>query len=163
MITPYVRLPSDPPMELIDAGVADNYGLETASRFLRHFAGWFQQNTSGLMLLQIRDSRLQSMDLPKYYKKNFVKQLLDPIGSTYSAYYMSNDLSTEQYIHTMDRLMMGGLKYTSFQYEPTDTGGIRASLSWHLTPREVQSIEQSLYGVENEALFQQVAAWLKEE
>lgn len=95
MITPYVRLPSSPPMELIDAGVADNYGLETASRYLRHFAKWFRDNTAGLMLLQIRDSRLQSMDLPKYHSKNFVKQLLDPIGSTYSAYYMSNDLSTE--------------------------------------------------------------------
>lgn len=162
MITPYVRLPSSPPMELIDAGVADNYGLETASRYLRHFAKWFRDNTAGLMLLQIRDSRLQSMDLPKYHSKNFVKQLLDPIGSTYSAYYMSNDLSTEQYIHAMDAMMFGTLKYASFQYEPTDTGGIRASLSWHLAPHEVASIDASLDGPENKALFERIVAWLKE-
>ncbi len=162
MITPYIRLPSEPPMELIDAGVADNYGLETASRYLKHFARWYRQNTSGLLLLQIRDSRLQSMDLPKYHSKNFLKQFLDPIGSTYSAYYMSNDLSTEQYIHGMDAMMQGDLQYASFQYEPTDTGGIRASLSWHLTPHEVENIEQSLYGPDNKALFEKVAAWLKE-
>jgi Patatin-like phospholipase len=163
MITPYIRLPSEPPMELIDAGVADNYGLETASRYLRHFANWYRENTSGLMLLQIRDSRLQSMDLPKYHNKNFVKQLLDPIGSTYSAYYMSNDLSTEQYIHAMDAMMVGDLEYASFQYEPTDTGGVRASLSWHLTPHEVQNIEESLDGPDNKALLDRVTRWLQGE
>lgn len=163
MITPYIRLPSEPPMELIDAGVADNYGLETASRYLRHFAAWYRENTSGLLLLQIRDSRLQSMDLPKYHNKNFVKQWLDPIGSTYSAYYMSNDLSNEQYIHGMDAMMLGSMEYASFQYEPSDTGGIRASLSWHLTPHEVESIEKSVYGPENEALFKKLSTWLKSE
>ncbi len=161
MITPYVRLPSAPPMEIIDAGVADNYGLETASRYMRYFAKWYVENTSGVMLLQIRDSRLQSMDLPKYHSKNAVKQLLDPIGSTYSAYYMSNDLTTEQYIHTMDELMQGKMKYASFQYEPVDTGGIRASLSWHLTPSEIAGIEGSLESPDNKALFETVANWLR--
>jgi hypothetical protein len=161
MITPYIRLPSSPPMEIIDAGVADNYGLETASRYMKYFAKWYAENTSGLLLLQIRDSRLQSMDLPKYHAKNAVKQMLDPIGSTYSAYYMSNDLTTEQYIHNMDELMQGKMEYASFQYEPVDTGGIRASLSWHLTPSEISGIEGSLEGPENKALFERVAKWLR--
>ncbi|MFN8395813.1 MAG: patatin-like phospholipase family protein, partial [Bacteroidia bacterium] len=163
MITPYILMPSNPPMEIIDAGVADNYGLETASRYLRHFANWYSQNTSGLMLLQVRDSRLQSMDLPKYRKKNFLKQILDPIGATYSAYYMSNDLATEQYIRDMDRQTTGNLKFASFQDEPVDTGGIRASLSWHLTPREVAGIEEALSSPENKALFDSVSAWLRDQ
>lgn len=163
MITPYIQMPSDPPMEIIDAGVADNYGLETASRYHRHFADWYNQNTSGLLLLQIRDSRLQSMDLPKYRQKNFLKQFLDPIGSTYSAYYMSNDLATEQYIRDMDRWSLGTMKYASFQYEPVDSGGIRASLSWHLTPREVAGIEGALNSPENKLLFDSVSAWLRDQ
>lgn len=162
MITPYVRLPSNPPMEVIDAGVADNYGLETASRYMKHFSKWFVANTSGFMLLQIRDSRLQSLDLPKFKQKNSIGQMLDPIGSMYSAYYMSNDLTTEQYIHNIDDGMLGTMEYNSFQYEPKDSGGIRASLSWHLTPSEISSIESSLENPLNEELFSKVANWLKE-
>jgi hypothetical protein len=162
MITPYVRMPTEPPIEIIDAGIADNYGLETASRYMKYFAKWYLENTSGLMLLQIRDSRLQSMDLPKYRQKNAVKQFLDPIGSTYSAYYMSNDLTTEQYIHNMDELSHGTLKYVSFQYEPADSGGIRASLSWHLTPREIRGIDQSLENPTNKGLFDSIAVWLRQ-
>lgn len=161
VLMPQVRMPSSPPIALIDAGVADNFGLETASRYLRHFADWYLANTSGLMLVQIRDSRLQSMDLPEHQKKNFIKQILDPIGSTYSAYYMSNDLNTEQYIHAMDGMTQGKMEYCAFQYEPVDSGGLRASLSWHLTPYEVESIEQSLRSPENAAMFEKVAEWLR--
>jgi hypothetical protein len=74
---------------------------------------------------------------------------------------MSNDLTTEQYIHTMDELMQGKMKYASFQYEPVDTGGIRASLSWHLTPSEIAGIEGSLESPDNKALFETVANWLR--
>jgi hypothetical protein len=163
MITPYVSLPTNPPMEIMDAGVADNYGLETASRFLRHFATWFQENTSGLLLLQIRDSKLQSMDVPKYESTNIIKQILDPIGTTYSAYYMSTDLGNEQHINYMDAEMKGKLKYVSFQYEPADSGGLRASLSWHLTQREVQGIEKSLGDSTNAPLFKVVSDWIMRE
>lgn len=161
MITPYVRMPCNPPIELIDAGVADNSGLETASRFMRCFAPWFVENTAGVLLLQIRDSKLQSVDLPKFHKKNFIKQILDPIGSTYSAYFMSNDLANEQHIHDMEVSTHGHMEFVSFQYEPADSGGIRASLSWHLTPREIAGIEASLANLDNQSQFARVADWLK--
>ena len=163
MITPYVRMPSNPPIETIDAGVADNYGLETARRYMLHMADWYRENTSGVLLLQIRDSRMQSMELPEYRSKNTVMQILDPIGVTYSAYYMSNDLSTEQYVSQMDKELEGKLAFTSFQYEPADSGGLRASLSWHLTPREVNNIEKSLANDINKKMFEQVKDWLQED
>lgn len=162
LITPYVRMPSNPPIETIDAGVADNYGLETAARYMRDMAAWFRENTSGVMLLQIRDSRLQSMDLPAYRTQNSIKQAIDPIGVTYSAYYMSNDLASEQYIDQMDVLLEGNMEFVSFQYEPADSGGLRASLSWHLTPREVESIEESLENDINRGLYDRVKKWLEE-
>ena len=163
VITPYVRMPSDPPIETIDAGVADNYGLETANRYMQHIADWYRENTSGVMLLQVRDSRLQSMDLPAYRSRSTLGELLNPIGVTYSAYYMSNDLATEQYIGQMDEAMAGKMTFASFQYEPADSGGLRASLSWHLTPREVANIEESLENEINRGLFEQVRKWLQEE
>ncbi|MEM7039037.1 MAG: patatin-like phospholipase family protein, partial [Bacteroidota bacterium] len=163
LITPYVRMPSDPPIQVIDAGVADNYGLETASRYLQTFADWYLENTDGVLLLQIRDSKAQSEEVPEYHRKNLLRQFLDPIGATYSAFSLSSDLANEQHIHAMDQHMKGRLEYACFQYEPVDSGGIRAALSWHLTQKEIDGIEASLHNEANTAVFEQVRAYLKVE
>ena len=161
-ITPYIRMPSDPPMQIMDAGLADNYGLETAMRYLGYFADWFIENTDGVLLLQIRDSRNQSMDVPPYQPANFFSQMLDPIGGTYSAYYAVTDLMNDQYLSQMDRLLQGKLSYACFQYASSDTNSLRASLSWHLTHKEIEAIEDVVTDSMNMAAFHQVEAWLKE-
>lgn len=163
LITPYVSMPSQPPMQLVDAGVADNYGLETAYRFVAQFSDWFNQNTSGVMLLQIRDSRPMSMEMPDYHRGSAFGKALDPIGGTYGAFYMSSDLENEHYIHEMDRLLKGELEYVRMLYEPMDSSGTRASLSWHLTRREVDGIEASLGNPLNVGGMERVKNWLLED
>ena len=55
-ITPAVQMPSDPVIEVIDAGMRDNYGLKNSLHFLFVFKDWIKANTSGVVLLQIRDT-----------------------------------------------------------------------------------------------------------
>ncbi len=57
-ITPPWSLPSHPPIEIImDAGISDNFGVGDASRFIYVFRKWLEENTSGITLLIIRDTR----------------------------------------------------------------------------------------------------------
>lgn len=162
-ITPYIRMPSSPPMAVMDAGLADNYGLETLSRYLNNFASWFTLQTDSMMLLQIRDSPSSSMEVPPSASYNFLSQLLDPIGGTYDAYYGSTDLMNEQYMYQMEKGMGGKLAYSCFQYATRDSNSIRASLSWHLTRKEIEAIEATLHDSYNTQAFMKVAAFLKEE
>ena len=39
-ILPMVSLPSDPPIEIMDAGFRDNYGLKTSIKFIENFKNW---------------------------------------------------------------------------------------------------------------------------
>ena len=41
-------------MRVMDAGFRDNYGVETASRFLLVFQKWIEDNTSGIVLVNIQ-------------------------------------------------------------------------------------------------------------
>ncbi|MFX6808040.1 hypothetical protein ABTH26_20245, partial [Acinetobacter baumannii] len=54
-VLPNVWLPTKPIIDVMDAGLRDNFGLETTFRFLETFKDWFKQNTSKVVLIQIRD------------------------------------------------------------------------------------------------------------
>ncbi|MDX1943608.1 MAG: patatin-like phospholipase family protein, partial [Saprospiraceae bacterium] len=55
-ILPNVYLPSNPGIEVMDAGLRDNYGILSATRFIQVFKDWILENTSGVILVQISSS-----------------------------------------------------------------------------------------------------------
>jgi hypothetical protein len=55
-VSPAVNLPTDPPLRVVDAGYYDNYGVNVAGAWLRMHQPWLIENTSGVVLIQIRDS-----------------------------------------------------------------------------------------------------------
>ncbi|MEM0995967.1 MAG: patatin-like phospholipase family protein [Bacteroidota bacterium] len=162
-ITPYVRLPSDPPVQIIDAGVADNYGLETAARYLEHFGEWYLQNTDSVFVLQIRDSKAEYAEVPKNSPQSTLRQLLDPIRATYGAISKSNEYESMHSINRIENSLPDKMGYGCLQYAPVGSSGLKASISWHLTSKEIEAIEASLNDSLNQALLNQVAHFLMTE
>jgi hypothetical protein len=56
-VTSAALLPSQPTRRIVDAGYYDNFGVDLASLWIRTNASWLKQNTSGVLLVQIRDGR----------------------------------------------------------------------------------------------------------
>lgn len=54
-ISPAVSLPTQPPRRVVDAGYYDNYGVNLASLWLDEMYPWLVDNTSGVIIVQIRD------------------------------------------------------------------------------------------------------------
>ena len=48
----------------MDGGLRDNYGVETSLRFLVHMQKWIEENTRGIMIVQIRDRMDGGWDSP---------------------------------------------------------------------------------------------------
>ena len=55
IVLPNVWLPSDPVIDVMDAGLRDNYGQETGLRFLEFFDDWLKHNT---LFLRIHNSEI---------------------------------------------------------------------------------------------------------
>ncbi|MBN9520477.1 hypothetical protein J0H58_18440, partial [bacterium] len=55
-VSPAVDLPTNPPRRVVDAGYYDNYGVGVAAGWLRYWRRWLVANTSGVLVIQIRDS-----------------------------------------------------------------------------------------------------------
>ena len=59
-VTSAALLPSHPRRRIVDAGYYDNYGVNIAAAWLTKNAAWLRDNTSGVLLVQLRDSHLDS-------------------------------------------------------------------------------------------------------
>ncbi len=55
-VSPAVNLPTDPPLRIVDAAYYDNYGVHVANAWILQNRGWLSRNTSGVLVVQTRDS-----------------------------------------------------------------------------------------------------------
>lgn len=56
-VLPMTSLPTSPEIELMDAGARDNFGTKITVRWLMKLESWIAKNTSGVVILQIRDNK----------------------------------------------------------------------------------------------------------
>lgn len=158
-VTPNVMLPSDPPIEIMDAGIADNFGISDALKFIYNFKNWITENTSGVIILSVRDTR-KNEKIQQSSHLSILERISVPISSVY------NNLGNYQDINNDNKLIFAqewfdgeldlvGLEYnthsifeeSSFRSKAQEVWQKeleRASLSWHLTKKEKINIIQNI-------------------
>ncbi len=148
-ITPIVSLPSSPTMRVMDAGVRDNYGYRNTLAFLHTFRHWIAEHTSGVVVLQLRDTRRELEIHPGHV--SLVSRALSPIGSVYNNFVRIQD-------QDHDLMMQQASGWVDFPLEVVDVQlrhdrDERISLSWHLTALERLRVSRSLNTQHNQAAF----------
>ncbi|MFM7731807.1 MAG: patatin-like phospholipase family protein [Flavobacteriales bacterium] len=140
MITPATALPSSPAIHMMDAGIRDNFGSKTSMQWIWTYREWIQENTSGVVILQIRDlpRNREAVEI----KESLFGELFAPIGGVYGNMTKNQDYSTEQ---TNRYLSLGdSLPIEWISLELPQNHGKYVSLSWHLTSSEKKFIQQSI-------------------
>jgi hypothetical protein len=141
-VLPNVWLPTEPKIDVMDAGLRDNYGLETSLRFIHVFNDWIRENTSGVVLLQIRDRRGGGWEFP-FESKDISEVVTKPLLLLqYNWYKMQQFNQLEQLSLTAD-LLGNQFRKLTFQYIPAKEDS-KAALNFHLTKQEKRDIEQAL-------------------
>ena len=165
-ITPNITLPSKPAMEIMDAGISDNFGIADAVRFVFVFKDWLEANTSGIVIVSIRDSE-SDRPVSSLASKSLINKFSKPISSIYANFENLQEISNSNKI-TFARSWFGGkLNRIDFQYIPQSFTGKeedieRASLSWRLTTREKEDIKRSINSPQNQQALQELIEILKE-
>lgn len=153
-ILPNTRLPSHPSLEVMDAGFRDNYGIATAVRFVQVFQDWIRENTSGVLLLQIRC--WEKIDpIEEADDKGIIESLFSPFSAAANLTSMQDFEQDATLSLLNDMLGKNQLEVIRFTYRPMKKEN-EASLSLHLSTREKKDILESYYrpevGVNVEAL-----------
>jgi hypothetical protein len=159
-IMPNVHLPSTPAMEIMDAGIADNFGVNNAIKFMYVFKDWISQNTEGVVFVCLRDSE-KELEIEKTPGMSIVEKAFNPIGNIFNSYDFLQDINNDNFVDFAHSWFNGKVEMVEFKYLPKAPKGTivnhvenasskeRASLSWHLTNKEKESIRKTIYQDDN--------------
>jgi hypothetical protein len=152
-VLPNVWLPTSPVIDVMDAGLRDNYGQESSIRFIHVFKEWIKENTSGVVLLQIRDRKTGGWDNP-YKSEEFSELFTKPFLLLQYNWYKMQEYNQNDLLSLSQTIMGENLYKISFQYVPKkeDAG---AALNFHLTKREKHNIADALDNENNRQAFHQ--------
>jgi hypothetical protein len=166
LVAPAVSLPTLPPRRVVDAGYYDNYGVNLAAQWLTKLRWWLKANTSGVIVVQVRDGVSQEartrLDFDRDLEgRGFFERLTwgagerllgpglyplnTPLEGVSSARQWSMSFRNDEQVEQLDRLLItlndGRPKFfRTVVFECP----VPASLSWRLDEREKRWIHAGL-------------------
>lgn len=150
-VLPNVYLPTHPIVDVMDAGLRDTYGQETSLRFLHVFRDWINENTGGVIFIQIRDSRKNEI-VPIGKEKGLPDMLLEPLFTMQHNWASFQDFEQNDLIAYAEHFFRVPFDRIIFQYVPKKSNET-AALNWHLTGREKSDIAQAVNNPANTKAF----------
>ncbi len=158
-ILPNVHLPTEPGTEVMDAGIRDNYGIQTSAQFIATFNDWIRANTSGVVIVNIRAIE-QEMKIKTNLSQGVLEKIFSPVGNLYANWVEIQDYQNDQLLHYLNSMQEGRLEVITFEYQPTEANK-RASLSLHLTAKEKLDILHATHNAYNKQAFTKLAEALQ--
>ncbi len=153
-VLPNVWLPTKPIIDVMDAGLRDNYGQEASLRFVEVFKDWLKENTSKVVLIQIRDRSMSDWDKP-LESNSLIGFLTKPFLILQNNWFKMQDYAQHDQLDFFSKNYGLNFYRLAFQYVPSSKEAA-ASLSFHLTAAEKRDIAAALDDPLNQAAFQRL-------
>ena len=153
-LLPSVWLPSNPVIDVMDAGLRDNSGQETSLRFLNVFKEWINKNTRGVLIIQVRSRQKGGWD--ETHSSGDISDIITkPFSMLQNNWFRLQDYFQDDEISYAQSLLDSSIHRVAFMYIPEkqESG---ATLNFHLTAREKKEVNSSLHRQNNVEAFEQV-------
>lgn len=151
-ITPLVEMPSQPSIELIDAGVRDNDGFELAVRWLENMAPWIEQNCGGVMMVRWRGDRPEKVEISST-QDSWTGRWLRPVDGVVRSFSNLQTYSKVELREKTERTMLSPVFRDYYLFQQNE----QFALSWHLTKAEKDRIKLAVNQLENDSA--EIAFW----
>ncbi|MBI1288910.1 MAG: hypothetical protein GC178_15185 [Flavobacteriales bacterium] len=158
-ISPQVTLPSKPAIEVMDAGFRDTYGVSIALKHLYAIRKWVEKNTSGVVILQIRDSP-KIEPIHGNPPRSLFSMITNPLGHIYDNLFVMQDYINDDLTVYAHNWLHSDLEVIDLELTRPELEDI--SLSWHLTTKEKDIIRKSAYTKKNQAAMMRLKELLEE-
>lgn len=146
-ILPAVWLPTSPVINVMDAGLRDNFGQETSLRFMNVFKDWIDANTRGVLIIEMRSKKIGSWDDP-YSGGSIMDAVTRPFSMLQTNWFNMQDYLQNSDITYAESIVSVPLHRVLFMYEPAkEQAGV--PLNFHLTASEKKEVGISLSRADN--------------
>jgi hypothetical protein len=147
-IFPVATMPGKPAIEIMDGGIRDNYGIKTALRYIYTFRNWINTNTSGVVIIQIRD-KYKEFEIRENSTGGLITNLITPLESFYVNFDKIQNFNHDEIIQYASLWLESPLDIIDFQLKNDEETKI--SMSWHLTTKEKNEVKNAIHQPENRA------------
>jgi len=132
-VLPMTSLPTTPEIQLMDAGARDNFGTKITVQWLMKLESWISQNTSGVVILQIRDNK-RIMYNEQTRSFGLLDKFTTPISNVFTNFPRIQDYDQDELL----RATIGkyAVPIQTINLNLRELQKDRISLSWHLTKHE---------------------------
>lgn len=151
IVLPNVWLPSNPVIDVMDAGLRDNYGQETSLRFIEAFDDWIKENTRGVLILQMRDRSPGGWDYP-YLSDDITDHVTKPFLLLQHNWFKMMEYFQNDMLSYYSEQPGRNIYKVLFQYA-SDKEENKATLNFHLSRREKLDIISSVNSPFNKKSF----------
>jgi len=162
VVLPVVKLPATHDVNIMDAGLRDNFGTENCLRYLHTFRNWIKDNTRDVIVLQIRDTRENRPTTPDE-ENSLASMMTSPlfaIQQKWGAFQtFSHNYMEDFTISCMDTTR---IHFITLSYIPKKKEH-GAALNFHLTAREKQDLLQSVNQEENQKAISRLISLLRQD
>jgi hypothetical protein len=151
-VLPMVSLPTTPEIQVMDAGIRDNYGSKTTVRFIAGIEEWLAEHTSGVFVVEVRDiSKDYNMQNPK--NMSLFERMLKPVANFYGNFQHAQEFNAEE---LFEGGFCGDVPVDRVTFVLRKDPSELISLSWHLTQREKNDIKRIFRNEYNKAQTQKL-------
>jgi hypothetical protein len=158
-VLPMVSLPTNPSIQVMDAGSRDNFGTKTAGEWLFAMRDWIRDNTSGVLIVQIRDTK-KMLTGQEIKTASFLDKFTFPFTNLFRNFPRTQDFDQEELLKMMGDNPRFPMSYISLNLR--EFAGNRISLSFHLTTREKVKIREAIRTPGNREAFRQIVEALRD-
>ncbi len=157
-VLPNVWLPSNPVIDVMDAGLRDNFGQETSLRFIDNFKDWIKENTGGVLILQIRDR--SNANWQPFETQSATDMMVTPATMLQHNWFkMQEYYQTDQFSYFKNAagfpMYKSVVMYLPVKEEQT------AALNFHLSAREKRDVVASYNNASNQNEVLKIVKLLK--
>lgn len=158
-IMPNVFMPTTPEIQTMDAGLRDNFGLETSMRYLDVFKEWINENVGAVVIVQMRD--MKKNIAPKVsVHQSLMSKIIDPISSIYINWSDYQDFHFDEQINNASSWLKPDLDIITFEYTPSESNSA-ASMTWHLTTKEKLDVVNAIKNLHNQTELKKILSLLQ--
>ena len=158
-IMPMSSMPSEPAVEIIDAGFRDNYGIKLMVSYLSEFQTWIEQNTAGIIIVQIRDTK-KDFEIKAGKNRSLLSRITTPVGNVIGNYLRAQDFNNDQLILEFSKHFK--IPIHNFHFSLIHDRNENVSMSWHLTNYEKRKVQNAVDFPHNKKSIEQLCKILEQ-
>ncbi len=156
IIMPKVSLPTEPQITVMDAGMRDNFGKLTTYKYICTFQNWINENTSGIIIITLRDKQ-KHIPVSDKSVSSITETFLSPVGSLYENLFPIQDYNLDEMLQYLGNDFSQPIDVIDFELNNSEN---EISLSWHLTSKEKDKVLNSIYSTKNQESLKRLKALL---